>query len=616
MFASKLQIRLPRRITAYFLLFGMTALLWLGVAVIYIAHSVSESRSESASLRAVGQAGDRFNLAYLRNKSADFQPLVMEIRAQSHADYCAVVADSGEYLVHTTSAYKGKSAGEQGNVTDRWGEVVKLEFAGDDGKAVREYRIPLKPAGKSLGTLRLGFAQTSIWGYLATGAQFAPFALFGPACCMVAGAVLVNRMVRPVAEIEHQLHQVATSPSVESCDLREVPGVGAAAMGWNRVIQQRSNAGESESLQRRIRKTLEHGRHSRLDTVLNSMPDGVATTDADGRLTYTNLPMAVLLGLSGPVQGDDGADQGEGGPPLMTEQLTAKWNLPETDPLLAAENRDRAVVTELTKEENGLRRITRVARHPIYVGENSGQESHVWTIRDVTQQKLAEEMRDQFVDTATHELRTPLANIKAYAETLALADVIDVEQQKQFLNTINTEATRLARFVDDLLSVSSMELGSLSLNKQVTDLRRMLNEVITKVRPQVEEKKLAFEVTLPEKMPEPEMDKDKIATVLVNLLGNAVKYTPDNGRVVFRVNITDKNIEASVQDTGVGIAADELDKVFEKFYRSNDPRVQEQTGTGLGLALSQEVVRLHGGKITVESEINKGSTFTMTLPLS
>src|SRR4029079_10189670 len=142
----------------------------------------------------------------------------------------------------------------------------------------------------------------------------------------------------------------------------------------------------------------------------------------------------------------------------------------------------------------GLRRITRVARRPIHAGEGGGTESHVWTIRDVTQQKLAEEMRDQFVDTATHELRTPLANIKAYAETLALADVIDIEQQKQFLNTINTEATRLARFVDDLLSVSSMELGSLSLNKQVTELTRMLKEVLAKVRPQMEEKDLTFEV--------------------------------------------------------------------------------------------------------------------------
>ena len=109
------------------------------------------------------------------------------------------------------------------------------------------------------------------------------------------------------------------------------------------------------------------------------------------------------------------------------------------------------MVTELTREENGQRRIVRVARHPICIVGGGKQEAHVWSMRDVTQQKLAEEMRDQFVDTATHELRTPLANIKAYAETLALADVIDVEQQKQFLNTINSEATRLARFVDDLL---------------------------------------------------------------------------------------------------------------------------------------------------------------------
>jgi two-component system phosphate regulon sensor histidine kinase PhoR len=323
--------------------------------------------------------------------------------------------------------------------------------------------------------------------------------------------------------------------------------------------------------------------------------------------------MSVILGLNANANGD-GATLDESSP-TMIEQLTEHWRLPESDSLLSAENRDRAVVTEVTREEHGQRRIARVARHPVS-GGGGKQEVHVWTIRDVTQQKLAEEMRDQFVDTATHELRTPLANIKAYAETLALADMIDVEQQKQFLNTINSEATRLARFVDDLLSVSSMELGSLSLNKQVTDLTRMLNEVLAKIRPQVEEKQLTFEVAFPEKMPEPELDKDKISAVLVNLLGNAVKYTPAKGRVIFRVNITDKQIEISIEDTGVGIAADELPKVFEKFFRSSDPRVQEQTGTGLGLALAHEVVRLHGGKIEVESEINKGSTFNVLLPLA
>jgi signal transduction histidine kinase len=258
--------------------------------------------------------------------------------------------------------------------------------------------------------------------------------------------------------------------------------------------------------------------------------------------------------------------------------------------------------------------VIRVARHPICLVGGSHQETHVWIIRDVTQQKMAEEMRDSFVDTATHELRTPLANIKAYAETLALADMIDVEQQKQFLNTINSEATRLARFVDDLLSVSSMEVGSMALNKQVTDLHRMLNEVLAKVKPQVEEKRLAFEVTIPEKLPEPKIDKDKIATVLVNLLGNAIKYTPAGGRVAFRVHATEQNLEISVEDTGVGIAEHELSRVFEKFFRSEDSRVQEQKGTGLGLALVQEVVRLHGGRVTVESEIDKGSTFQIVMP--
>jgi two-component system phosphate regulon sensor histidine kinase PhoR len=193
--------------------------------------------------------------------------------------------------------------------------------------------------------------------------------------------------------------------------------------------------------------------------------------------------------------------------------------------------------------------------------------------------------------------------------------MIDVEQQKQFLNTINAEATRLGRFVDDLLSVSSMEIGSLSLNKQVTDLNRLLNEVLGKVRAQVDEKQLTFDTVLPDKLPEPMLDKDKISAVLMNLIGNAVKYTMPGGRVTLRVNVAEQNIEISVEDSGVGIAEHEVPRVFEKFFRSTDARVQEQTGTGLGLALAQEVVRLHGGRITVESELNKGSTFHVILPM-
>jgi two-component system phosphate regulon sensor histidine kinase PhoR len=610
MFFRTPSIRLPRRITAYFLLFGLAALVWLSVGAVYVARSVTDSRSENVSLRAIGRASNRVVLSYLREKGAGYQPLLAEIRSQSGAEYCAVVAATGEILGHSSSSMVGKTATERGGMTEQWGDVSRIEYRDDQGLLIHEYRAPLTANGKVFGWLRLGVAQPSVWHFFRAGVRYAPIAFLGPACCMAAGAVLLNRMVRPVADIEQQLFQVANSPSVDCCELREVPRVSAAAIGWNRVVQKR--AGGGDTLQQRVQNSLEKGRQSRLDAVLNSVPDGVATTDAEGRVTYTNLPIAVILGLKDPL-GTGAADGRDEVLPLMVQILAKRWHLSEDDPLLSDENRDRPIVTELTREENGERRIVRVARFPICVAAGKHQ-AHVWTMRDITQQKLAEEMRDQFVDTATHELRTPLANIKAYAETLALADMIDVEQQKQFLNTINSEATRLARFVDDLLSVSSMELGSMSLNKQVTDLMRMLNEVVAKVRPQIDEKQQTFEVTLPEKLPEPELDKDKIAAVLVNLLGNAGKYTPVGGRVAFRVNVTDQQIELSIEDTGVGIAADEVGKVFDKFFRSQDPRVQEQTGTGLGLALAQEVVRLHGGQITVESELNKGSTFSVMLP--
>jgi signal transduction histidine kinase len=614
MFTTSFQLRLPRRVTAYFLLFGLTAVVWLSGSAFYVARQVNQDRSESASLRWLGRATSRAALDYLRHGTSELQPLVDQLKAQSGAAYIAIRSTTGVYLAHTSRELVGQMAVEHEGTTDEWGDAICVHYVDHEGETVDEYQTPLEAGGNVVGTLIYGVAQPNLWGYVRSAAHHAPLAVFGPACCMLIGAVLLNRMVRPVADIAQQLSRVATSPSVEGCELRPVPNIGAAAIGWNRVINERASGGRAEDLGQRIQQSLQSGRQGRLDGVLNSIPDGVATTDANGRLTYTNLPMAAILGMKDIVGATEGGPGSETAP-TMTSLLIEGWQLAPNDALLSADNQHRPVVAELSRIEEGQRRVVRVARHPICIVGGTHHECHVWIIRDVTQQKLAEEMRDSFVDTATHELRTPLANIKAYAETLALADVIDVEQQKQFLNTINSEATRLARFVDDLLSVSSMEVGSLTLNRQTTELQRMLNDVLAKVKPQIEEKRLSFEVSIPEKLPEPSLDKDKIATVLVNLLGNAVKYTPAGGRVAFRVHATDQNLEIDVEDTGVGIAEDELPKVFDKFFRSDDPRVQEQEGTGLGLALVQEVVRLHGGRVSVESEIDKGSTFQIVLPV-
>ena len=192
---------------------------------------------------------------------------------------------------------------------------------------------------------------------------------------------------------------------------------------------------------------------------------------------------------------------------------------------------------------------------------------------------------------------------------------VDAEQQMEFCNTINTEATRLARFVDDLLSVSSMEVGSLSINRQNVNLKRLFDEVVDKVQPLARKKSQEFGVDLPEKLGEALLDKDKIVALLVNLLGNASKYTPEGGRIGLVASCGDGFLTANVEDSGVGIAADELPHVFEKFFRSKDPRVQSETGTGLGLSLASEIARLHGGELTVKSVVEQGSTFTVSIPL-
>jgi two-component system phosphate regulon sensor histidine kinase PhoR len=282
--------------------------------------------------------------------------------------------------------------------------------------------------------------------------------------------------------------------------------------------------------------------------------------------------------------------------------------------LLDPKLRARSVVAEIKRSSNGAQHVFRVARHPLQATDGRSSEGHVWSVRDISQQQLAEQARDQFLDMVSHELRTPLANLKAYAETLILTEQLDVAKQKDFCNIINAEATRLARLVDDLLSISSMEVGSLSLSREETDMERLLQEVVNKVRPQMDQKGTVFNTTFPEKWPKLHLDKDKMAATLVNLLGNAVKYTPGDGRVILKVSVTENDFRIEMEDTGVGISAEELPKVFDKFFRSSDPRVQKESGSGLGLAFAQEVVRMHSGTLTVQSQPGTGSKFTVTLP--
>ncbi len=431
------------------------------------------------------------------------------------------------------------------------------------------------------------------------------FAAIGAVALCGLGLLVVYRTVRPMAEVDAQLRQVARTGSLAEVHLQPVPVDAGAAVGWNRLVELRRQD-QAGSFDQRLSEAVAELNRGQADDLLNGFPDGVAVTDAEGRITLANDALAAMIGAE-----SRDALQGQNmmaALKLTPDAVDRQWPLE-----VGLASRD--FVAEIDWPDGDETACFRVARHPLRSRPGRPCAGHVWTVRDISQQKLVDQMRDQFLDAATHELRTPLANIRAYSETLQLTEVTDVEQQKEFCNIISAEATRLGRIIDELLTVSSMEAGSLTLNRQNVHFGRLLEETLDRVRPQMEQKNIALESLLPQKLPELNLDKDKIVAALVNLLGNAAKYTPAGGRVVLRVRVGGDHLQVDVEDTGVGISADELPKVFDKFFRGSDERIQSETGSGLGLSFAREVVRLHSGSLTAASELNKGSTFTMTLPL-
>ncbi len=457
-----------------------------------------------------------------------------------------------------------------------------------------------------VGMFRTAIHEPGVWGDFGSAATYLPVVAAGPLLCLVLGAIVLRRMVRPLAEIETELNRVALALSPAEVELRDVEARGPAALGWNRLVDQCERDRSGSGLDQRLSESVEQLRQRRENDILDSLPDGLAVTDEQGRITFANQALAAISG-----NGTDGRALDDG---TMETCLELQGQAESERPLLDPQLQARTVVAEIERSSNGTQHVFRVARHPLRSADGPSSGGHVWSVRDISQQKLAEQARDQFIDIVSHELRTPLANLKAYAETLTVTEQLDVEQQKDFCNIINVEATRLARLVDDLLSISSMEAGSLSAAKEETDVERMLNEVVDKVSPQAERKGIVLNTSFPEKWPKLHLDKDKMAAALVNLLGNAVKYTPSGGRVGLKVKVSGNDFRIEVEDTGVGISAEELPKVFDKFFRSSDPQVQQESGSGLGLSFVQEAVRMHGGTLTAQSEPGTGSKFVVTLP--
>jgi len=455
-----------------------------------------------------------------------------------------------------------------------------------------------------LACLLLCLATSLTLAYRNSLIPLAGIAATGPIVILLIGAVVLYQSTRLNSLIEQQLHRVSEVTSLSQAEICCLTGSDPVSQGWNAILDRINHQQVWTNLEERLSGAVRDLRQEWVVRTFQQLPTPIAVTEDSFQIVFANQAFEALA-------------QGFGTPHVIGHSLLevlqcgSAANAEEISDKLTRQNGN--VSFELHRGPTLHAGVLQISRRAI-VDKATDSSQEIWTVRDITQQLLADAVRNQFVLTATHELRTPLGNIKAYAETLALEEGIDVDQQKEFCNIINAEATRLSRFVDELLNISQMESGSLNLQRHETDLMRLLEEVMDHVAPEMKSKEITLDVRLPPKLAQMSLDKDKFTSALVNLLGNATKYTPAGGRVSFTVEQKPEELAIYVEDSGIGISPDEVPHIFEKFFRGADIHVREIPGNGLGLAFTQEVVRLHGGKIDVHSELNKGTRFAITLP--
>ncbi len=345
--------------------------------------------------------------------------------------------------------------------------------------------------------------------------------------------------------------------------------------------------------------------------ILESIADGVLVADENGRIILANLPASSILDIP--------REQLQG--KSINELLGLYSHAGDTWVLTIqdwAANSDRVrqwtyLADQLTIED----KVVSVHLSPVLAG--SQYFGTVSIFRDITKEVEVDNLKSEFVSTVSHELRTPMTSIKGYADLMLMGATGGMsDSQQRYLQVIKNNADRLHMLVNDLLDISRIETNKTVLDLRPLDVAQVVNEVLEghlHGRIQNQQKQINIETDMAPSLPLVQADQAKLTQILTNLLDNALNYTPEDGHITVSAWADGSFVSVSVADTGIGISQKNLHKIFERFFRSESAEVQSVPGTGLGLAIVRSLIQMHGGRLNVESEIGKGSTFTFTLPI-
>ncbi|SFB01932.1 MULTISPECIES: cell wall metabolism sensor histidine kinase WalK [unclassified Bacillus (in: firmicutes)] len=454
------------------------------------------------------------------------------------------------------------------------------------GQRIWVLSYPIKSERKVVGSIYLVAKIENVFAQMNTiNRIFATGTGIALLITAILGVLLAQTITRPISDMRKQALAMSKGNFSRKVKVYGYDEIGTLAITFNNLTKKLQEA-----------QATTEGERRKLSSVLSYMNDGVIATDRKGRVILINEPAAKMLDVSRET--------------VLSQPIVSLLDLSDTytfDDLL--EINDSLILDYSTKNNPYILR----ANLSVIQKETGFVNGLITVLHDITEQEKIDMERREFVANVSHELRTPLTTMRSYLEALAEGAWRDEEIAPNFLEVTQNETERMIRLVNDLLQLSKMDSKDYRLSKEWVEFVEFFDRIIDRFE-LTKEQNVIFSRKLPKETFFVEIDEDKLTQVLYNIISNALKYSPEGGLITFSVKERDGQIIVSISDEGVGIPKDNLDKIFDRFYRVDKARTRKLGGTGLGLAIAKEMVNAHGGNIWANSVEGKGTEISFTLP--
>ena len=427
-------------------------------------------------------------------------------------------------------------------------------------------------------------------------------------CLIVIAIALVvsHRIVTPIRQVTGAARAIGRGEFDQEIPVTSSDEVGILAEEFNSMRWNLKSA---------VEKLTEE--EKKMTAIVNSIAEGLILVDSNNRVLHINPAAERLLNISADSIDQDITEiiQNDELIYIFEEDQRQILQHKPTDQL-SSKKEGINLISEVTLARYDEKLVLRIIASP-FLNENGLILGTVYLFDDITREKEIDQMKSDFISLVSHELRTPLTSIIGFVSFIldGKAGAIN-DRQRNSLARVQRQSKRLAALINDLLDISRIESGRIQMNQKTISLLEIVTQRLEEIRPQADEKSIQLDLTASESVPDILGDEARMGQVFTNLIGNAIKFTPNNGEVNVKVEADGNLLHVEVIDTGPGIPPEERQKIFDKFYQLSDISTRQQGGSGLGLSISKSIVEAHGGKLWIDDgNQGKGSNFQFVLPL-